>query len=67
MAHDTDSPADHGGNLDSARHTYGGNRSDWIDLSTGINPVPYPVGAVSNTAWPALPDQDAANSLIDAV
>ncbi|MEM0947152.1 MAG: threonine-phosphate decarboxylase CobD [Pseudomonadota bacterium] len=34
---------DHGGDIDRAKARYGG--VDWLDLSTGINPVPYPVGA----------------------
>ncbi len=48
-------PRDHGGNLDAAIHRYGGARADWLDLSTGINPVAYPVGQVSADAWQALP------------
>lgn len=44
---------DHGGNIDQARALYGG--ADWIDLSTGINPVAYPLPALSAHAWTALP------------
>jgi len=44
---------DHGGDLDRARTLYGG--SDWIDLSTGINPVPYPMPALPARALSALP------------
>jgi cobalamin biosynthesis protein CobC len=51
--------ADHGGGIDAAALAYGGARADWIDLSTGINPVPYPLGAVSTDAWAALPDAGA--------
>ena len=29
---------EHGGNLERAIQTYGGSRSDWIDISTGISP-----------------------------
>lgn len=46
---------DHGGNLDAAMQRFGGARGDWIDLSTGINPVPYPVPALPLDAWQALP------------
>lgn len=35
---------DHGGNLDLAVQRFGGDARDWIDLSTGINRQPYPVG-----------------------
>jgi cobalamin biosynthetic protein CobC len=57
---------DHGGGLDAAVAAYGGVRSDWLDLSTGINPVPYPVGEISGEAWIALPDQGAMDRLLDA-
>lgn len=57
---------DHGGGLDAAVTRYGGTRDDWVDLSTGINPVPYPVGEVSDTAWTALPDVGAQDRLIAA-
>ena len=57
---------DHGGGLDAAARQYGGTRADWIDLSTGINPLPYDATAISPNAWTALPDQAAADSLIDA-
>lgn len=57
---------DHGGNLDAAIAHYGGQRSDWIDLSTGINPVPYPLPRLSEDAWTALPDSAGFERLIDA-
>ncbi|MBC7132988.1 MAG: threonine-phosphate decarboxylase [Roseovarius sp.] len=46
---------DHGGNLDAARERFGGAPGDWLDLSTGINPVAYPVPALSPRAFAALP------------
>ncbi|TCU71351.1 L-threonine O-3-phosphate decarboxylase [Bradyrhizobium sp. R2.2-H] len=46
---------EHGGNLDQAQQRFGGRAEDWIDLSTGINRLPYPVGEVSLHAWSALP------------
>ena len=57
---------DHGGGLDAAVAAYGGQRADWLDLSTGINPVPYPVGDISAEAWTALPDQGAMNRMLKA-
>ncbi len=60
------SKRDHGGGLDAAVATYGGARADWLDLSTGINPLPYPVGDVSQEAWTALPDAGAMDRLLDA-
>ncbi|SLN72804.1 Histidinol-phosphate aminotransferase 2 [Roseovarius albus] len=57
---------DHGGGLDAAMARFGGTRADWVDLSTGINPVPYPLPEISADAWAALPDQKAEDQLIDA-
>ena len=57
---------DHGGNLDWAVGQYGGTKADWIDLSTGINRVPYPVPAISPAAWSALPTASATATLIAA-
>lgn len=57
---------DHGGGVDAACARYGGARSDWLDLSTGINPVPYPIPAISAQAWTDLPDRAAQNALIAA-
>lgn len=55
---------DHGGNLDAARVRYGDG--DWIDLSTGINRVPYPLPPIPAGAWQALPDRAAMARLIRA-
>ncbi|SFK20873.1 threonine-phosphate decarboxylase [Celeribacter marinus] len=57
---------DHGGGLDAAVARHGGEKSDWIDLSTGINPVPYPIGDIAPNAWAALPDAAAQDGLIQA-
>jgi len=54
---------DHGGGLDAAIARYGGTRAQWLDLSTGINPMPYPVGPLPPDAWTALPDADAMTRL----
>lgn len=47
---------DHGGALDAAVARFGGPRSHWIDLSTGINPNPYPLPEVTPDDWASLPD-----------
>ena len=57
---------DHGGGLDGAIRTFGGSRSDWIDLSTGINPIPYPVSGLTVADWAELPDHGAFERLISA-
>jgi len=55
---------DHGGGIDGAVAEYGGTRADWLDLSTGINPVPFPVGEVPAAAWAELPDHGAMDQLL---
>lgn len=57
---------DHGGNLDAAIAQYGGMAGDWIDLSTGINPTPYPVPEISAQAWAVLPQKSHMAALCDA-
>ncbi|TNC70353.1 threonine-phosphate decarboxylase [Rubellimicrobium roseum] len=57
---------DHGGGLDAAMAAHGGARADWLDLSTGINPVPYPLPHLPAHAWTALPDRAAQEALITA-
>lgn len=57
---------EHGGNLDLAQQRFGGRAEDWIDLSTGINRQPYPVGEVSARAWNALPSRAEIEALHEA-
>ena len=45
---------EHGGNLRDATLRFG--RSDWLDLSTGLNPHWYPAPAVPGNAWHRLPE-----------
>ncbi|MBK3664234.1 threonine-phosphate decarboxylase [Bradyrhizobium diazoefficiens] len=54
---------EHGGNLDHARQRFGGRADDWIDLSTGINRLPYPVGEISAHHWQALPSRSEIDAL----
>jgi len=57
---------EHGGNLDMAQQRFGGRPDDWIDLSTGINRLPYPVVDVEPRLWNALPSRTDIESLHDA-
>ncbi|SMX34870.1 threonine-phosphate decarboxylase CobD [Actibacterium lipolyticum] len=57
---------DHGGNIDWAIAEFGGTRTGWIDLSTGINRVPYPIPDLTPEGWAALPTKVAIKSLSDA-
>jgi len=54
---------DHGGGLAAAAAIYGGQPQEWLDLSTGINPVPYPVPDMPTRIWSRLPDSDAFAAL----
>ena len=56
----------HGGNLDFAASIYGGPVTDWLDLSTGINRIPYDNLLVSKNNFCVLPDRTLFKSLIDA-
>lgn len=56
---------DHGGGIDAAIAQFGGTRQSWLDLSTGINPVPYPMPTLPHDAWTALPDKAAFSQLYD--
>ncbi len=50
-----DLPIAHGGALDEARLRHPFAPEPWIDLSTGINPVAYPLPAIPPEAWMRLP------------
>ena len=39
---------EHGGNLDHHIDVFGGEKSNWIDLSTGINNSPYPIPKIQD-------------------
>ena len=57
---------DHGGGLDAAVAQYGGKRSNWLDLSTGINPKPYAIPTLEPSSWKNLPDYKADAALCAA-
>jgi cobalamin biosynthesis protein CobC len=56
----------HGGALAAAAKKYGGSKAEWLDLSTGINPVSTPLPKLSSHVWQALPDDDNMQSCLDA-
>lgn len=47
---------DHGGSLERARVLFPATPQPWIDLSTGINPHPYPLFDLPATAFSRLPE-----------
>jgi len=46
----------HGGALDSMRQRFPDAPEPWLDLSTGISPISYPVSIPAAEYWRALPD-----------
>jgi cobalamin biosynthesis protein CobC len=48
----------HGGRLLAAARQYGIAPADWLDLSTGINPQPWPVPVLPPEVWQRLPEDD---------
>ncbi|MBV9519214.1 MAG: threonine-phosphate decarboxylase [Hyphomicrobiales bacterium] len=53
----------HGGDLAAASSRFPAAPRPFIDLSTGINPHPYPVGKLSKEAWTRLPEPSAIRAL----
>jgi len=53
----------HGGALESARAEWPDAPAPWLDLSTGINPVPWPVERAGPIDWRRLPDETALAGL----
>lgn len=54
----------HGGNLADARAHYGTPPQGWLDLSTGVNPTPYPALPIGPASLAALPDHSALEALV---
>jgi cobalamin biosynthetic protein CobC len=49
---------EHGGRLNEAAKRWGIPRSQWLDLSTGINPIGWPVPEIPVDVWQRLPEHD---------
>jgi cobalamin biosynthetic protein CobC len=56
----------HGGALIAASRAYGIAPADWLDLSTGINPLAYPLPPFDHGDVARLPDPERIAGLIDA-
>jgi cobalamin biosynthesis protein CobC len=59
-------PLLHGGDLSAARRLFPGAPETFIDLSTGINPNPYPLPPLANEVFARLPDNGAVAVLASA-
>lgn len=54
----------HGGDLDAAQRLFPGAPEPWLDLSTGINPHPYLIPAISPEEFARLPAKDSLARLV---
>ncbi|MBF0563242.1 MAG: threonine-phosphate decarboxylase, partial [Alphaproteobacteria bacterium] len=56
----------HGGDLAAAERLYGRPEAPWLDLSTGINPRPYPLPPLPDRLWHRLPEAGEVAALLAA-
>lgn len=56
----------HGGDLGWAQANFAFQGGNWLDLSTGINPVPYPVGHINGETYNRLPDAHLEHKALSA-
>jgi cobalamin biosynthetic protein CobC len=66
MGFSSRAPAEHGGNLSQAAVRFGIPEEDWLDLSTGISPIPYPDTALSPASLARLPSAGGLAALLSA-
>jgi cobalamin biosynthesis protein CobC len=53
----------HGGDIATAQALFPDAPAPWLDLSTGINPNPYPLPEIAPEAWRRLPSRDRLSAL----
>ncbi|HZH27995.1 MAG TPA: threonine-phosphate decarboxylase CobD [Azospirillaceae bacterium] len=53
----------HGGDAGEASRLFPRAPGPWLDLSTGINPIPYPVGPLPSETWTRLPGSNELDRL----
>jgi len=56
----------HGGDLATAQALFPDAPAPWVDLSTGINPMPYPLPLLPAALWQRLPGADDEAALLAA-
>jgi len=57
---------EHGGDLDAAVRRFGGDPDEWIDLSTGINRLPWPMPDLPEPVTRALPSRALTDRVLAA-
>lgn len=60
-----ESRPEHGGQVAQAARAWGIPADQWLDLSTGISPFPWPVPDIPVAVWQRLPEED--DGLADVV
>ncbi len=63
---DAYAPLFHGGDIDAARKQFPGAPQPFVDLSTGINPNPYPIAALPSGSFTRLPGAEERERLAAA-
>ncbi|WP_426437157.1 threonine-phosphate decarboxylase CobD [Bradyrhizobium genosp. P] len=53
----------HGGDVTTVHARFPNALLPWLDLSTGINALPYPIGTMDTEVWTKLPSRDSVNRL----
>ncbi len=56
----------HGGDISEASSAFGGSPDEWLDLSTGIAPHPYPLPELAAPVWQRLPQHEDLSLLLAA-
>lgn len=56
----------HGGDLAQAQALFPAAPGPWIDLSTGINPIPYPLPGLPLSLWQRLPGASDESAVLTA-
>lgn len=56
----------HGGDPKAAEARFGVPKDGWLDLSTGINPLPYPAGEIPSEMFARLPLKAELDGLLEA-
>src|SRR5215472_11217371 len=57
-------PVAHGGDIEAARRLFPDAPQPFLDLSTGINPLPYPLPSLRPDLFVALPSAEALAQLL---
>jgi cobalamin biosynthetic protein CobC len=64
-ASDSLEPIAHGGALSEAIARYGGDASQWLDLSTGVSPFSLPLPEIPTEIWRRLPEPSEVNRVCE--